>query len=461
MRLRPLRLALHLVAATALAGGGVLLTGSPGTAADSAAHPDSFGGESVASAMHWVADRNPQPTPVSDAFHVESPYATTSMDSSGSITATASPLFPGNGFLGAPGLLCQFSAEACPVIQNVPPYPVIADASYPTKPDSQATAPPPGAGIHQGPLVVDPDVTVAHADADKVEARTVAGGTSFEGLTKAASASSHSKQYFEGGTLVVLAESTVSDLDIAGQLHIDKVSSVATARVDGQKVTSSSAVTKVSGATLGGVPVVIGSDGISIAGNGDGGAAEGAVNTALAALDASGMKVRLLSPSKTAKTGTASAATGGLLVSFDRESGLPNPPPLPLPPQFPGIPAYNGQYVGSVTFAGAGVTAFASPTLDVPLPALDLPLAPPPAVAGAVQQPPAGGALSAAAPAVAAAQPGAAPAAAAPPATKPVAALGVDLTSKRLKTLALVLLGYPVLVLLTAPLRAPARLPRL
>src|SRR4051812_45216453 len=235
MRLRPLRLALHVVAATVLAGGGGLLTGSPGSAADpaaAAARPDSFGGESTASALHWTADHNPQPTPVCDVFHVESPYATTSMDSFGSTTATASPLYPGSGFLGAPGLLCQFGA-----CLPIPSYPVIADASYPTNPDSQATAPPPDASIHQGPLAVDPDVTVAHADADKVEARTVAGGTSFEGLTKAGSASSHSKQYFEGSTLVVLAESTVSDLDIAGQLHIDNVSSVATARVDGQKVT--------------------------------------------------------------------------------------------------------------------------------------------------------------------------------------------------------------------------------
>jgi hypothetical protein len=38
--------------------------------------------------------------------------------------------------------------------------------------------------------------------------------------------------------------------------------------------------------------------------------------------------------------------------------------------------------------------------------------------------------------------------------------LGVDLTGDRLRTLSLVLLGYPLLVLLSAPLRAPARLPR-
>jgi hypothetical protein len=38
--------------------------------------------------------------------------------------------------------------------------------------------------------------------------------------------------------------------------------------------------------------------------------------------------------------------------------------------------------------------------------------------------------------------------------------LGVDLSPKRLKVLMLFLLAYPLLVLLSAPLRAPARLPR-
>ena len=455
MRLRPLRLALHVGAATVLAGAGVLATGSPGSAAD-APRPDSFGGDSTASAIHWMADRNPQPTPVSDVFHVESPYATTSMDSSGSITATASPLYPGGGFLGAPGLLCQFGA-----CLPIPSYPVIADASYPTTPYAAADAPPPQAVIKQGPLSLDPNETVAHAGADVTEARTVTGSAEFTDLAKAGSATSHSKQHFEGSTLVVTAESAVSDLDLAGKLHIDKISSVATARVDGGKVTSSDATTTVSGASLGGVPVVIGSDGISIAGNGDKGAAKDALNTALAALDASGMKVRLLTPSKSAKTGQASAATGGLLVSFDKTTNLPNPPPLPLPKELPGIPAYNGDYFGSVTFAGAGVTAFASPALDFALPPLGVPAAQPPALSGSASQgQPATGALSPAGPAVAPAQAGAAPATAAAPATRPTAVLGVDLTSKRLKTLALVLLGYPLLVLLTAPLRAPARLPR-
>jgi hypothetical protein len=381
------------------------------------------------------------------------------MDSSGSISALASSLYPGAGFLGAPALLCQFSADLCKVISNVPRYPVIATASYPTHPEDSADAPPAGAALQQGPLTVAPGVTTAKAGADQVEATTEAGRTGLEGVVRAGSATSHSKQVFEGSTLVVTAESAVNGLDIGGgQLHIDHVRSVATARVDGGRVTASSATTTVSGATAGGVPVAIDSSGVHVAGNGDGGALQGGVNAALAAMDASGIKVRMLTPSKLAKPGTAAASTGGLLITFAQTVALPNPPPNPLPAP----PSGNGDYVGSVTIAGAGATAFATPADLVTIPG-DVPVAlPPVSLGGAPQQagqtPPLS--VGQAPPAPQAADPAATGPAAAGPQTQPAAALGVDLSGKRLRVLALLLLGYPLLVLLSAPLRAPSRLPR-
>jgi hypothetical protein len=461
MRLRPLRLALHVVAATALAGGGVLLTGSPGSAAD-AARPESFGGAATASSLHYAADRNPQPTPVSDAFHAEVPYATTSFDSSGTASATAASLYPGAGPLGVPALLCQFDANVCKIIKQVPRYPFIATAEYPTKPDDAATLQ--SGTIKQDPLFVTPQETVAHADENVVEARTETGGAGIAGAISVGSAVSHSKQAFEGSTLVVSAESVVRNLDLGGgQLHIDNVRSIATGKVNGGTVTEASATTTVSGATAGGVPVTIDSDGVHVAGNGDGGAANAAVNTALGVLDASGIQVRLLTPNKLIKGGGAAASTGGLLISMRGTVALPNPPPVPLPPQFPGIPAYNGDYFGSVTVAGAGVRAFAAPGVELSVPTLDVPVGAP-ALSGTTSGPVGSAPVGAAPPALT----GAAPATAGAPArsaaatqSQPAAVLGVDLSSKRLKTLALILLAYPLLVLLTAPLRAPARIPRL
>jgi hypothetical protein len=194
---------------------------------------------------------------------------------------------------------------------------------------------------------------------------------------------------------------------------------------------------------------------VHVAGNGDGGALNGGANSALAALDASGIKVRLLTPTRLAKSGTATASTGGLLITFAQTVSLPNPPPNPLPAP----PSGNGNYTGSVTLAGAGVTAFATPAALVTLPDFVPPVAPPVSLGGAPQQ---GGATAplAGGQAPAVSRPVGQAAAAAGPQTQPTAALGVDLSGKRLRVLALVLLAYPLLVLLSAPLRVPARLPR-
>jgi hypothetical protein len=461
MHLRPVRLVLHLGAAGLLAVSGVLLTGTPGSAAD-ADRPGSYGGEAAASAFHYVADRNPQPTPVTDAFHAEVPYATTSFDSSGGASATAASIYPGGGLLGVPALLCQFSADLCKVISNVPRYPFIATADYPTKKDDSADASPKDAVIKQPPLSVEPSVTTAHADLDRVEARTASGSTGIDGVVSAGSASTLSRQAFEGSTLVLTSESVVNGIDLGGgQLHIDQVRSVATARVDEGKISKATAVTTVSGATAGGQAVSIDSDGVHVAGNGDDGAARDAVNAALAALDASGMTVRMLDPTKKAAAGQGSATAGGLLITFKNAVAMPVPVPQP-PPPLPGVPfSPNGTYTGSVTLAGAGVTGFATAGDLLDLPAVDTPAigAPGPTLGGA-QQP----AAAQTSPLTAGAPDVAAPAAAAPstaaPAAEPRAVLGVDLIGARLRTLSLVLLGYPLLVLLSAPLRAPARLPR-
>lgn len=454
---RPLgRVLVHTVAALTLAAGGVLLTGGP-TSAAAAERPDSFGGEATASALHVVADRNPQPTPVTDLFHVDQPYATTAFDSSGGASATAASLYPGPGLLGVPALLCQFRAEICSV--PLPPYPFIATADYPTKQDASATTS--SGTVQNGPLTVAPQLTVAHAGEDRVEATTRTGGNAVTGVLSAGSSSAHSAQSFEGSTLVVTSESVVSDLAIGTALHVDQVRSVATSRITAGRAAVASATTTVSGATVGGVPVTIDADGVHVAGNGDSGAAKAAVNTALAALDASGIEVRTLVPTRKAGTGQGSASTSGLLVTFARTvSGVPEVPALP--PKVPAAPPkVNGDYAGSVTLAGAGVTGFADVGEDFSLPVVDLPgvTEPPPAVGGA-STPGAPTALAPVGQAPVVSVPGAKAPTLSSPTTRPTAVLGVDLSSRRLKALCLVLLGYPLLVLLSAPLRAPARLPR-
>ncbi|MCU1587104.1 MAG: hypothetical protein JWN31_597 [Frankiales bacterium] len=441
MLLHPARVSRHCATVALLACGALLLGGSPGHA-DNAPRPDSFGGDATASSFHYVIDRTPQPTPVTDAFHVEMPYATTSFDSSGTASATSSAFYPGAGPLGVPALLCQFAAQLCgPPFPAVPRYPLIASASYPTHQNDQADLSPGPQLI--GPFAISPNVIVAHADQDRLEAMSELGGLGLTGQITADSATTHSKQSFEGGVLVVVSQATVTGLDLGGGLlHINALHSIATARVDGGSTTTSSATTTITGATAGGQPVTIDSTGVHLAGNGDG-SALAKVNDALAALASQGIGVRLLSSTKDVAGHTADAVAGGLLLSFSHDLNLPTVP-VTLPPSLPGIPGYNGTYFGSVTVGGAGVRAFATPAQDEVLPPIDLPGDPDPVVAppvrvGTVQVPPS------------------APAGAGPTVPGPIQAgparhggsvLAADLTADRLQLLCLVLLGYPLMVLL-------------
>lgn len=448
---RGARVLLHLAAVTALSTGSLLVVGGAGHA-DTATRPDVYSGDSVASALHAQTDRDPALFPVSDPLHVEIPYATSSLDSSGGATASAATLFPGAGALGLRGLMCTFDSRAC---LPLPDYPLMATASYPTAPDAktQTTQAP----VDGGPFTVTPGVTSAHADPGRVEARTQAAGLDVAGAVSATSATSVSKQVFEGSTLVVTAESTVKGLDIAGgALHVDAVRSVAVSRVDGEQVLSTTATTTVTGATAGGTPVVIDTTGVHVAGAGDGGAVPSGANTVLAALKAAGVDVRLVAPTRSTKDGVAASSTGGVMVSFRRTVDRYTPG-LPLPPGVPSV-TYDGDYFGTVSVAGAGVSAYAFPALpqqpwQLPPPVVGQP-APPAAVApvgSAVVAPPGGPAPSAGTPV--------GPTLAAPrhlgrPAIR---LLGEDLSSARLKALALALLAYPALVLLLSPVRGRPR----
>ena len=459
MLTRPIRALGHVGAVVLLSGIGVLASGTAGSAA-APERPDSYGGDATASTFHLDLNRRPGLFPaVDNPINSDLPYASTSIDSSGSATASAAPYTPGQGVLGVPALLCVFAGPLCKKV-SPPDYPFMAYAQYPSHQDATATVSP--GTVDAGPVHVTMDKVVAHADGNLVEATTEGGGTGVAKVLTADGATAHSLQHFVGSTLVVSTESVVTGLDIAKMLHIDSVRSVATAKVDGGKVSASSAETTISGATLAGKSVTIDSKGIHAAGHGDGNAVTKKVNASLKALHQAGVSVRQLGTSHSARKGEAAALTGGLLITFTREVNVKNPvPPLPCAPKplpcVSSAPSPSGNYFGTVTLAGAGVHAFATP-------------AGPPLSIGPVTVPkPRGGAPAAAphdptlTPPQTPAQVGAAGTGSTPdvaPAAPSQPKLAADDTTwKRIKTLALVLLAYPLLVLIGRPVRAPSRLP--
>jgi hypothetical protein len=462
---RPIRALAHVGAVTLLSGTAFVLMGGSGSAAD-AGRPDSYGGDATASTFHLDMNRKPGLFPaVDNPINSDLPYASTSIDSSGGATASAAPYTPGQGVLGVPALLCVFAGPLCEQV-TPPDYPFIAYAQYPSKKDSTATVAP--GTVAAGPAHVTMDKVVAHADRNLVEATTDGGGTGVKGALSADGATAHSLQHFVGNTLVLETESVVTGLDIAKVLHIDSVTSVATAKVDGGKVSSSSAKTTISGATLAGTPVVIDSRGIHAGGEGDDNAVTKQVNAALKALKQAGISVRQLGVTHNARKGKAAAQTGGLLITFTRVVDAPNPvPPLPCSPvPVPNVPCIsrapspNGNYFGSVTVAGAGVTAFAtpaSPPLDFGGPA-PLPSEPTGGATGPTGGDTSLGPAPSGSDTVAAPDDGSTPQVAQGSPVQPGLAANDD-TWKRIKTLAAVLLLYPLLVLVARPLRAPSRLP--
>ena len=447
---RRTRLAGHAVTAVLIAGVAVVATGAGAGAASGAARPDSYGGNSAAASMEFRLDKQPFNFPVSDPFHDWIPYAGTSIDSSGGAESIGSTVYPGQGVLGVPALLCEFNANLCnQVISKIPNYPDWAHAQYPSHPDDSATLsqkPFPGTG----PFEITPNQVDAHADPNQVTAVAATSNSGLTGVATVQSASSNSAQKFVGSTLELTAESVLKGVDIGGQLHIDEIRSTATAKIDGSKIAASTANTTVSGATVAGQAVTIDSTGIHAGPGGDKGLLKKTLNTALNALASKGITVRSLGITHTARPHKVVAETGGLLVIAKQSVNVPT-----------SLPAVgggeNGDYTLTVNLAGAGVTAFASPSQGFG--GLTIPSTPP--VTGGVQPPPTStGTSSTPATQTQSTPSGQQPAVAGSTPPQKNVALPIDLTNKRLKTLALVLLGYPLLVLIAAPLRAPARLPR-
>lgn len=449
----------HAVAALTIAGVAVVATSvgagaSPTPQAQTqaaASRPDSFGGNSVASSMEFRVDKEPFPFPVTDPFHSWVPYAGTSLDSSGGDEAIASTIYPGQGFLGVPNLLCVFAPPLCANMPGggPPKYPDWAHAQYPAHKDDSATLsskPFPGSG----PFEVTPNTVDAHADPDRVEATAITSGGGLSGVVTAQQETSHSLQEWHGNTLVLTADSVVKGVNIGGQLHIDEIHSTATAEIDGTDVGLSSANTTVSGATVAGQGATIDSTGIHVASAGDNGAVKNAVNAALASLAKQGISVKSLGVTKKADPRGVNAQAGGLLMTGTTNVNGPNLPGL-------GGNA-NGSYTITAVIGGAGVNAFAAPAVPFNV---NLPVPPAPTAGGTTPAAPAqaGTPPLPSAPQTQSTPQQGQPAIVAGPAPKN-AALPIDLTNKKLETLALVLLGYPLLLLLAAPLRAPARLPR-
>lgn len=353
--------AARVATATLLTCGGLLAGAAPSTAGVS------LQAQTTATAVHVSVTQRPASSIITASLLDDAvAYAAGDFDSEGSSEALAAPAFPGRLVVQGPELLCSelFSCPATP-----PAYPLLADASYPRRQHDTATAS--GQPTGSGPFVVTPLSATASATADGNTGTTAGATTSLLAGTPGAvtvGASSASTTVAGAGHGVRLrVQSTVTDVSIAGIVHIDTVA----ARDDitvaaGSKPVDTPSIT-VSGVTVAGQAASIDERGVHVPG--------GDTPPVSQQLDQAGVSVRLVGTHHVdTRSGARSDATAleiDVAVPVSGVPYVPNPlPALPPPfdqvPQLPGVDA-NGTYLARVTLGAVGAAAGfgTDPTFDL------------------------------------------------------------------------------------------------
>ena len=372
------------VAAAACA---VLSVAVPAQAQDDegGAVPEVFRGAATSQVASVEVDRDAL-LPIDDLFRFIALDGSTIYESDLQ-TARASLLFPGNGLILGPNLVCgtfgaQFPPEFAPLLDTCTrydyPLSVKADGSTPDKVTSgaltlgQPTDPISGEAVgakaHAGP-----DASTSYAALNELR---VLGLPAFGPITlpqdqleldssilTVESAVSRTDQHVEAGVLTVESEAVLSGVRLVGGLiRIASLRSVSHVTDDAAGKRTALSDLDVSGVTVAGVPAKITEDGLVVGSpGGNGGPLQQQLQTALnQLLAAMNIKVTVLDSEETLDDGTgqAVAATGGLLLEIAADAqGLPTIPG-PLGELDP-----NGTYVGSIqlgnTAAAGGAASFA------------------------------------------------------------------------------------------------------
>jgi hypothetical protein len=355
-----------------------------------------FQAQTAATGVHLVLTQQPASSIVTASLvNDASAYAAGAFDSSGGSESQAASVFPGNLVVQGPALFCSqvFTCPATP-----PDYPLLADASYPRRSHAQASADQQPVG--SGPFVVTPASSTATATGNGNNASTAAGAMTVLSGTPVAisigSSTATSRVTSTSTSLVTHVESLVSDIDVAGLVHVGSIRAVDDITVSATGKPIDIPHVTVTGVTVAGQRAQVDETGLHVAGH------DGPTLTQRVA--AQGVDIRTVGATRDDTTSLARSEATGLVVTFSIPvSGLPYVPnPLPAPfDQVPGVNA-NGTYVGYVTLGAVGAVAGANaePTfaLGGAFPLTSTPAVPTSAGAGALADNPLLGAPGAGAP---------------------------------------------------------------
>ncbi|HEX9683783.1 MAG TPA: hypothetical protein VGA13_11930 [Acidimicrobiales bacterium] len=326
MRLRrDLRLACFAIAAL-LAVGGFVVPSEAQTGDDiDADRPASYLGFAYAAAVQIQGNTDP-PQTVPELLRMDVPHGESTFGVGSLSRARASTAYPG-GLGKLPNFFCTLGFP-CDQFPGFPPqWPFNAEAEYPSSVDAtpDAAIPPIGDGSN---LEWTPVKANAHAGRDFADTDAASTDLRFidisggEGLTAdtalihVGSSQATTRQEFLDGVLVVTATSTLNDVDIAGQIHIDSLVTRSVSRADGGSIHNAEPEVLLQGVTLAGNPFEIGGDGVEIGGERqDQGTLPSITGGVGTLLQDGSVKVRLLSATRDLRN-TAVADALGILVEY-------------------------------------------------------------------------------------------------------------------------------------------------
>lgn len=333
--------------AAALAG----LTGAGAAVAATPARADAFfQAQTTATAVHLSLTQKPASSIITASLVDDAAaYAASDFDSGSSSEALAAPLFPGRLVVQGPKLLCT-QVFSCPT--QPPDYPLLADASYPRQQKDSATAG--GSPLGSGPVVATPLAATATADSAGNRGHTSSASVALLGdAVRIGTGSASSQVRSTGSTIRVHVESVVSDVTVAGILHIGSVHAVDDIVMQaGHKATNRPSIT-IGGVTVAGHAATIDDTGIHVAGR-DGPSLQQTLRRSGVAVSTVGVH---RGGGHSGARSDATALAIDLSLPVKGTPYIPNPLP-PFPPPFDQIPHFgvnaNGTYVGRLTLGAVG-----------------------------------------------------------------------------------------------------------
>jgi hypothetical protein len=190
-----------------------------------------------------------------------------------------------------------------------------------------APRPPEGGPVDGGVFFARATANGDPVDPEKVVASgvTESGGIRLSDIVDIGSSRSRSRTFIDDKGVHAVTASTADNVQVGQALHIDSILAVAEAVHDGDLATSSGkAATDVEGVTIGGVPVVIGADGVMVQGARLAEAKTPDAEAVRTAMASEGLSIEPVTGSVVTKdesSGYINATTSGFRVLLRRPSG--------------------------------------------------------------------------------------------------------------------------------------------